>query len=271
MSTTNRIDSTLRTIRTAKKKALVAFVTAGYPDLSYTEQLVIELEQCGVDIVELGIPFSDPIADGPVIEETSHYALSHGASIQNILQLVGRIRQRTSIPLVAMSYCNPILAFGEENFAEQARQAGIDGLIVVDLPPEEAGSLIAASRRQALANIFLATPVSSSDRINTIAHASTGFIYCVSYTGVTGRQTGSDEQLRSLVKTIRASSSTPILVGFGITTPDDVARVCQFADGAIVGSAILREIMATHEQGKQDSIRLVGQLASRLRQGADSS
>jgi tryptophan synthase alpha chain len=268
MTTKNRIDSTLDTIRTKGGKALVAFATAGFPTLSYTEKLVTALEASGVDMVELGIPFSDPIADGPVIDEASHQSLSQGTGIADIFQLARRLRRHTSIPIVAMGYYNPILAFGQEAFVAEAKEAGIDGLIVVDLPPEEAELLIASARCCDFATIFLVTPVSSRDRIETIARASSGFIYCVSYTGITGQKTGSDEHLRSLVETIRAATTTPILVGFGISTPEDVARVCSFADGAVVGSAILREITASFGEGQEESIRRVGQLAARLRQGA---
>ncbi len=240
-----RIEEKLYQLRTEGEKAFIAYLTAGYPDLETTRALILELEARGVDVIELGIPFSDPLADGPVIQKSSQWALEKGISSRRVLELVRKVRQKTQIPLVLMGYYNPIFKFGEADFVNVSSDAGVDGLIVVDVPPEEAGQLKAEAERNKLNLIFLLTPVSSEERIRLVCEWSSGFIYCVSYTGVTGGGEKEEEALASLVRKVRTLTATPVEIGFGISSPDDAKRASRIADGIIVGSAIIKEI-ASH-------------------------
>lgn len=240
-----RIEEKLYQLRTEGEKAFIAYLTAGYPDLETTRALILELEARGVDVIELGIPFSDPLADGPVIQKSSQWALEKGISSMRVLELVRKVRQKTQIPLVLMGYYNPIFKFGEADFVNVSWDAGVDGLIVVDLPPEEGGQLKAEAERNKLNLIFLLTPVSSEERIRLICEWSSGFIYCVSYTGVTGGGEKEEEALASLVRKVRTLTATPVEIGFGISSPKDAKRASRIADGIIVGSAIIKEI-ASH-------------------------
>ncbi len=240
-----RIEEKLYQLRTEGEKAFIAYLTAGYPDLETTRALILELEARGVDVIELGIPFSDPLADGPVIQKSSQWALEKGISSMRVLELVRKVRQKTQIPLVLMGYYNPIFKFGEADFVNVSSDAGVDGLIVVDVPPEEAGQLKAEAERNKLNLIFLLTPVSSEERIRLVCEWSSGFIYCVSYTGVTGGGEKEEEALASLVRKVRTLTATPVEIGFGISSPKDAKRASRIADGIIVGSAIIKEI-ASH-------------------------
>lgn len=240
-----RIEEKLYQLRTECEKAFIAYLTAGYPDLEATRALILELEARGVDVIELGIPFSDPLADGPIIQKSSQWALEKGISSMRVLELVRKVRQKTQIPLVLMGYYNPIFKFGEADFVNVSSDAGVDGLIVVDVPPEEAGQLKAEAERNKLNLIFLLTPVSSEERIRLVCEWSSGFIYCVSYTGVTGGGEKEEEALASLVRKVRTLTATPVEIGFGISSPKDAKRASRIADGIIVGSAIIKEI-ASH-------------------------
>ena len=238
----NRLDATFAKLKAKGDKALIAYIMAGDPSLQDTEQLVLELERAGADIIELGVPFSDPIADGPVIQRAAERALRGGTSLRKILATVTALRTKTQVPLVLMSYYNSIHAFGEEKFCGAAAAAGVDGLIVPDMPPEEAGGLQAHATRAGLEIIYLLAPTSTPDRLALVARRSRGFIYYVSLTGITGAKLADFSDVQRNVDRIRAKASTPVAVGFGVATADDAARVGRVADGVIVGSAIVRQI-----------------------------
>ncbi len=232
--------------------ALVAFIAAGDPDLDTTEKLVLCLEASGADIVELGIPFSDPLADGPSNQAAYQRGLESGTTVAGILQTVRRIRTESQVPIVLMTYFNPIHHFGLADFARQAAEAGVDGVLITDLPPEEAGEWKSLAAESGLDAIFLLTPTSTEERIRLVCGLGTGFIYCVARTGVTGKRTQIGDAVKDLVGKIRAHTDKPISVGFGIATPEDVRQVVQWADGAVVGSAIVDRIAARSENLLED-------------------
>jgi len=238
----NRLDATFERLKAENKKALIAYLMAGDPSLAQTEQLVLALDLAGADVIELGVPFSDPIADGPVIQRAAQRALESGTSLRQILELVKSIRQRTNIPIVLMLYYNSIYALGHEAFCQAAKEAGVDGLIVPDMPPDEAGPLKGPAEAAGLELIFLLAPTSTPDRRKFVARESHGFVYYVSLTGITGAKLTNIADVGENVQKIRKVSGTPIAVGFGVATPQDAANVAKVADGVIVGSAIVRLI-----------------------------
>jgi tryptophan synthase alpha chain len=244
----SRLDKTFEQLQTRAGKALITYLMAGDPSLAETEQLVLALEQAGADIVELGVPFSDPIADGPVIQQAAERALRSGTTLRNILSMVARLRVRSQIPLVLMAYYNSIHAFGPERFCREAAAAGVDGLIVPDMPPDEAGPLKGPAAASGLQLIFLLAPTSTAERRAFVARQSHGFVYYVSLTGITGAKLGKMSEIGQNVEQIRKISKTPIAVGFGVTTPEDAAEVSAVADGVIVGSAIVKQIAAGQQQ-----------------------
>ncbi len=243
----NRLDATFERLRSKGEKALIAYIMAGDPSLQETESLVLELERAGADVVELGVPFSDPIADGPVIQKAAERALRSGTSLRKILETVKTLRARTQIPLVLMAYYNTIHALGEAAFCRQAVAAGVDGVIVPDMPPEEAGPFEPAAAEAGLRLIFLLAPTSTAARRTVVAKRSRGFLYYVSLTGITGSKLTDLDDVRQNVTKIRRVTDVPVAVGFGIATPQDAARVAAVADGVIVGSAIVRQI-GEHQQ-----------------------
>jgi tryptophan synthase alpha chain len=238
----NRIATTFARLKASAEKALITYIMAGDPSLHETETLVLELERSGADIIELGVPFSDPIADGPTIQKAAERALRSGTSLRRILDTVASLRARTQIPLVLMAYYNTIRALGEEAFCRQAAAAGVDGLIVPDMPPEEDALLAAASCEGGPLLIYLLAPTSTPTRVAWIARKSRGFIYYVSLTGITGAKLTDLTGIKQNVAKVRKVTEVPVAVGFGIATPQDVARVAGLADGVIVGSAIVRQI-----------------------------
>jgi tryptophan synthase alpha chain len=238
----NRIDATFKRLREKGQKALIAYIMAGDPSLQDTEALVLELERGGADIIELGVPFSDPIADGPVIQKAADRALRGGASLRRILAIVAALRERTQVPIVLMAYYNTIYAFGEKAFCREAVKAGVDGLIVPDMPPEESAALQAASAESGPALIFLLAPTSTPGRRVAVAKQSRGFIYYVSLTGITGAKLTERGDIRRNVARIHRLTAVPVAVGFGIATPQDATQVAGMAEGVIVGSAIVRRI-----------------------------
>jgi len=244
---TSRIDQAFARLKTERKAALIAYVMAGDPTLTETEQLVLELEKAGADLIELGVPFSDPIADGPVIQQAAERALRSGTSLRNILPMVARLRNKTQIPLVLMAYYNNIHAYGPERFCRDATASGIDGLIVPDMPPDEAGPLQGPAAASGLQLIFLLAPTSTAERRAYVARQSQGFVYYVSLTGITGAKLSNVVEVRENVDRIRKLSKTPVAVGFGVATPEDAANVSAIADGVIVGSAIVKRV-ASHQQ-----------------------
>jgi tryptophan synthase alpha chain len=243
----NRLDATFQQLKANGEKALIAYLMAGDPGLAETEQLVLELERSGADIIELGVPFSDPIADGPVIQRAAERALRSGTSLTKILESVRSLRTKTRIPLVLMVYYNSVHAMGVERFCEGAATAGVDGLIVPDMPPDEAGPLKGPAEAAGLRLIFLLAPTSTAERRIYVARQSEGFLYYVSLTGITGAKIKDMAEIGKNVEKIRKVTRTPIAVGFGVSTPDDAAQVAAMADGVIVGSAIVGRIAAAQQ------------------------
>lgn len=226
-----------------KKPGLVAYVTCGDPDLATTRDIVLAAIEAGADVIELGVPFSDPVADGPVIQRASERALKHGTSLAQVLTLAAEIRvEAQSTGLIIFSYLNPILRMGVEKFCKVARAAGVDGALVTDLPVEEAGEYLRAMREHDLSPVFLAAPTSPDERLKRIAEASRGFVYAVSRTGVTGQRQQLAEDAKKLVKRLRRATKLPIALGFGISTASQFAEVGEFADAVVVGSAIVETI-----------------------------
>ncbi|MFA5100186.1 MAG: tryptophan synthase subunit alpha [Candidatus Omnitrophota bacterium] len=238
----NRIESTFQKLRLSHKKAFIAFLTAGYPDLTTTEKLVLEFSRRGVDMIELGIPFSDPMADGPVIQESSQAALLHHIRLADVLAMVKRLRCFTQIPLLFMSYYNPIYCMGETRFVREAARAGLDGVIIPDLPPEEGRTLIRIAARAGIDPIMFVAPTTGPKRLLSIAKAARGFIYYVSVAGVTGARANLPADVAGHVRMIQRLTETPVCVGFGVSTPAQVKQIRSVADGVIVGSAIIRTI-----------------------------
>lgn len=235
----NRIDIVFKTLKRERKKALIPFITAGDPDLATTKELVFTLEECGAHIIELGVPFSDPLADGPVIQAASLRALRQGVSLARVLRLVEDIRQETEIPLVLMTYYNPVFQLGLEKTARQAALAGVDGFIIPDLPPEEAGEWRELAGGNNLDVIFLVAPNTLPSRARFVASKTSGFLYAVSVTGITGKRKGISEGLRNYLRMLRGVTRKPLAVGFGISTPSQVKEIAPLSDGVIVGSALV--------------------------------
>ncbi|MDO8525535.1 MAG: tryptophan synthase subunit alpha [Candidatus Omnitrophota bacterium] len=256
---TNRIDKKFKELKRRGKKAFIAYVTAGDPGLKMTVRIVLALERAGADIVELGIPFSDPVADGPTIQAASQRALANGASLKKIFALVKGLRRKTEIPLVFMTYCNPVFKFGFEKFFRTCRETGVDGVIVPDLPLEEAGDAMRSGKKNHVAVIFLAAPTSTGHRIRAIAAKSGGFIYYVSLTGVTGARKKLPGEIFSNVRAIKALTDKPVAVGFGISAAKQARSIAGTADGVIVGSAIVNIISEN-----KDTIARVSKLARGL-------
>ncbi len=245
----NRITQKLKFLADRKEKALVCFITAGFPTLKATVPLVLEIEKGGADIIELGMPFSDPLADGPVIQASSQQAIKNGITLDHILKYVREIRKCSDIPLILMGYLNPILHYGEERFFADAAKAGVDGVILPEVPLEESDRFLSLTRKYHLADILLVSPATPSRRIQNIDDVSSGFLYCVSTTGVTGRSHIGDIEL--YVKRVKHNAkNNSVLVGFGIKTPADAHRIAQYADGVIVGSALIQKIVQRDSERK---------------------
>lgn len=238
----NRIDTCFQKLHAAGKRAFVAYVCAGDPSLERTVDIVLALEQAGADIIELGLPFSDPLADGVVNQMAADRALRAGATTQGVLTMIRRLRQRSQVPLVLFTYLNPVYAFGYERFHHEAAAAGADGILVLDLPPDEAEQNAELKPAPDLRHIQLIAPTSSLERIRAIAARAEGFIYYVSRLGVTGAQASIADGIAEQVAAIKAASSTPVCVGFGVSNPEQAAAIAAKADGVVVGSAIVRLI-----------------------------
>ncbi|HEY8232461.1 MAG: tryptophan synthase subunit alpha [Burkholderiales bacterium] len=240
MTQPSRIAARLARRKAEGKPAFVAFLTAGDPSLERTVEAALELDAAGVDVLELGVPFSDPLADGPVIQRSSERALARGVTLARVLEAVARIREKSELPLVLFSYLNPLLQRGLERVAAEAKAAGVDGVLVTDLPPEEADAWIRAARGAGLDTIFLAAPTSPDERLRLVAQASRGFVYAISRTGVTGERQALSDDARPLVARLRARSDVPVALGFGISTPEQVGEAARVADAVVVGSALVR-------------------------------
>ncbi|HLK33209.1 MAG TPA: tryptophan synthase subunit alpha [Terriglobales bacterium] len=226
----------------ANRPSLVAYLTCGDPDLDTTREVALAAIQAGAAVLELGVPFSDPVADGPVIQRASERALRQGTGLADILRLAAELRRQSDAGLIIFSYMNPILQFGLERFCDAAARAGIDGALLTDLPVEEAGDYLRAMRARDLATIFLAAPTSPDRRLQRIAEACTGFVYAVSRTGVTGERDQAPKDARDLVRRVRKYTRLPVAVGFGVSTPQQFAAIGEYADAAVVGSAIVHTI-----------------------------
>ncbi len=249
----NRIDAKFAELRSQGKSALIPFIEAGDPDLRTTSIILRALAENGADCIELGIPFSDPMADGPTIQRSSERALRRNVSLSNILGVVREFRRHSEIPLILFGYYNPFFRYGVRRFTQEAKAAGVDGILCVDLPPEESGELKHWTEAQGLHTIFLLAPTSDSQRIRMVAHEAGGFIYFVSVTGVTGTRRRFEQGLGSLVARVRRYTSLPIGVGFGISTPKQAAWIASFADAVIVGSALIN--LMESEKRRSDKVK----------------
>lgn len=240
----NRIQSVFQRLHLQNRKALVPYITPEFPLRGTTVPLIVGLEKAGASLIEVGIPFSDPIADGVTIQHSSHIAIQNGATVSKVLESVAQARRQTSIPIILMGYINPILRFGMDKFLYEAAAAGVDGIIVPDLLPEESDEWRTLSSKHALSNIFLIAPTTSDERIRYLDSISTDFSYCVSVTGVTGSHTGFGETnaFEGFLRRVKEHTSKPFVVGFGVSNREHVETISRFADGVVVGSALLRHI-----------------------------
>lgn len=263
----SRIEATFETLLNRRSKALIPYITAGDPDIETTKRLVEAMEQNGADIIELGVPFSDPLADGTTIQRASQRALQRGIDLATILKAVAEIRRESSIPLVLMTYYNPVLRYGIERFVHQASGAGVDGVILPDLPPEEAEEFLELAKPRDFDLIFLVAPTSTPERIRLVDQYSSGFIYCVSLTGVTGARGEIYRGLSDFIKGVRAHTDKPLAIGFGISTPKQAGEVARIADGVIVGSAIVDLIERTRDI--KDGLKRVGRFIRELKSGIE--
>jgi len=259
----SRLAQAFTRLRTAHKTALVAFVAAGDPDLATTAEEVGALARGGADIIELGVPFSDPVADGPVNQRAYQRALARGVTLGDVLDLASRVR--SAVPMVLLSYYNPLLQYGVQRFCAEGARSGVDGLVVPDLPPDEADDLITSARPSGLDTIFLLAPTSTDARIRLAAARSTGFIYCVSVTGVTGVRDRVPEELHGLVRRIKRQSQLPVCVGFGVSTPQKARQIAGVADGVIVVSALV-----SIAEEPQDRLPRLEQFVRDLREALDA-
>ena len=263
-STKTRISRLFERLRARGERALIAYLTAGDPSLERTVSLVEALERGGADLIELGVPFSDPIADGPVIQRACQRALQAGTSLARVFDVARRIRQRSEIPLLLFSYLNPVLRYGFEAAARDAVAAGVDGFLLTDLSVEEASAYTPILRSAGLDTVFLAAPTSTDARLRLVAQHCTGFVYLVSRTGVTGERDALSGQLEPLVQRLRRVTTLPLAVGFGIARPDQAAAAARLADGVVVGSAFVRLI--EESEGCPDLERRLEEFARQLKQ-----
>ncbi|HVB87952.1 MAG TPA: tryptophan synthase subunit alpha [Candidatus Dormibacteraeota bacterium] len=264
-----RIAERFRELSSRGELGLIAYVTAGDPSLDATEQIVIAAAEAGADVIELGVPFSDPVADGPTIQRASERALHAGTTLSGVIELVRRVRTRTQVPLILFSYFNPILQMGVEKFAGAAAASGADGVLATDLTLEEAGEYRATMHAPGLDTIFLAAPTSTDERIAKIAECSSGFLYLISRTGVTGTRDALPEDLPALARRVRRLTKLPLAVGFGISQPGHVSVLGGIADAAVVGSAIVAEIEKARnaKEAAANVARLIGALKDAARSG----
>jgi len=244
-----RIARAFADLRERGEVGFVPYLTFGDPEPGMTLEMLEALERAGADLIELGVPFSDPAADGPVLQRAAERALASGATLRGCLDVVGEFRRRSKVPIVLFGYYNPIFRYGVERLTEDARTAGVDGILCVDLPPEEAGELDRASRAQGLDLIYLLAPTSTLGRMRKVLSRARGFVYFVSVTGVTGVRAALPENLDTLVRSVKRLTPLPVGVGFGISTPEQAARVAGFADAVIVGSAIARVVEECEPDG----------------------
>ena len=259
----NRIEEKFREAGDNGRTALVCYLTAGDPSIDLTKEIVLELERSGADIIELGIPFSDPMADGPTIQLASERALTKGTTIYDVIKIAKEIRQHSQIPLILFGYYNPFFTYGLEKFAKEAKEAGIDGILVVDLPPEESGEFKIYLEKNDLNLIFLLAPTSTDSRIGLVSENAGGFIYLVSVTGVTGSRPDMEYSLSSLTKEIKERSGIPVGIGFGVSSPEQAMDISQYADAVIVGSALVK-IIERNGENKDELLKEIGSFTHSL-------
>jgi tryptophan synthase alpha chain len=257
-----RITEAFNRLQAEGRKGFIPFITAGDPDLATTEQLLIALSQAGATVIELGVPFSDPMADGPIIQRASERALKHGFGIDELLDVVARARKSIDTPIILFSYFNPILQFGMHRLATTARQAGVDGVLVTDLTPEESATFADELRASELDLIFLVAPTSTDERLELISKRASGFIYAVSRAGVTGTRETVSAEAEKLVNRVRKFSNLPVAVGFGISNRVQVIDVQRYADAVVVGSAIVSEL--ERAAGESDVVGRISEFARKL-------
>ncbi len=238
----NRISNVFQQYASRKKTALIPYITPEYPLKNVTVPLILALESAGAAMIEVGIPFSDPLADGPTIQHSSEIAISNGATLKRVLELITEARTKTQIPLILMGYVNPILNYGIERFCRDAKTAGVDGLIIPDLPPEESEEFRSLCAQNGLSNIFLIAPTSTDERIAYIDGCSTDFTYCVSVTGVTGARNSFGGNIDGFLSRVKQHVKKPFVVGFGIKSKEQISQIAPFANGVVVGSALLQRI-----------------------------
>ena len=261
-TTAGRISEAFEGLRREGRRGFIPYITAGDPDLETTRALIVELARAGATVIELGVPFSDPVADGPTIQRASERALRRGVGLEDVLETLAAARAETDVPVILFSYFNPLLQFGVERLAREARRAGADGILATDLVPEESADFNSALARQGLDQIFLAAPTTSDARLRMIAGRASGFVYAVSRAGVTGARERLSAEAERLVARVRKVSDLPVAVGFGISTREQVADVWRYADAAVVGSALVAEI--ERQAGRPDLIARVGSFARSL-------
>lgn len=264
-----RIEERFRALKNEGRTAFVVYLTAGDPDMEATAELIPALDAAGVDIVEIGVPFSDPTADGPAIQAASQRALKRGTTLEKILVMIADLRRTSGIPIVLFGYYNPILSYGPEKFAADAKASGVDGLLVVDLPPEEADELRRYTDPAGLAFITLIAPTTDPERARKILRRAAGFVYFISVTGVTGTAAPRTEDVQRDVERIKTITALPVAVGFGISTPEQAAAIAPLADGVVVGSALVRLI--GEKGGSGDLIPAVTSFAAKIRQAIDTA
>lgn len=268
-----RIETKFKSLTSNNKKALITFLTAGYPDLDYTLEAMQEMVENGADMIELGFPFSDPMADGPMIQEASFHSIEQGITINDVFVLVEKFRLKDAqTPIVLMGYYNPVFSYGVEAFVKRAKEVGVDGFIIVDLPFEEGGEFLPFVRDNGLDWIQLITPTTDKERFNNITKQSSGFLYYVSIAGVTGTKKAVEEEVKKNVKLFQEQTETPICVGFGIKSPDDAKAMAKASKGIIVGTALL-EIIKKHKiqnlSSTQESLTKLSDFVKSLRQALD--
>lgn len=262
----NRIKETFRELAAEGSKAFIAYLTGGYPNLAATGELVQTIASAGADVIEIGVPFSDPVADGAVIQRASQHALEAGTSLSAIISLVADIRKKTQVPLVLMSYCNPVFRFGIEEFARQASVAGVDGIIIPDLPFEEAGIIEQLLNDHGICLVPLIAPTSTEERMRQVMKSDQGFVYCVSVTGTTGGASGDMHEIADYSGKVRKYTKAPIALGFGISDPATASNMAEHADAVIVGSAIVKII----EEYRDDKALMKDKVAQFVRSIKDA-
>lgn len=263
-----RIERKFKELREKGRAALVTYITAGDPSIELTPDIVFRLEESGADIIELGVPFSDPMADGPAIQLASERALNSGTTLRGVLAAVRKIRERSEIPLILFGYYNPFFAYGLERLAADASEAGVDGILVVDLPPEEAGEFKVYADSNGLNLVFLLAPTSTAERIGMVAEHASGFVYLVSVTGVTGERPNFDYSLEPIIGEIRKNIRIPIGVGFGVSTPAQASKIAGLADAVIVGSALVR-LIENNADDTESMLSEIGAFVSGLGKACD--